>query len=167
MDLSSIQSALQEGSEQMRLTQSLQEQKAALQEGKMPRQEGGWPQGQMSAEQRDIDRALIPAGEETPAPMEHNMVREPGALSDIAPEQEMKHAVHPETGEVLEIHGEPVGSDGLLNHQREQVNEQRALGDYEGADEMAQFERGGNRADWERLDGRDWPEGTRWPGEYG
>ena len=59
MDISQLQTVFQEGSEQSRLTQSLQGQKAALQEGKMPGSTDDSHARYLTPEQHDINNSLL------------------------------------------------------------------------------------------------------------
>ena len=167
MDISQLQTAFQEGSEQSRLTQSLQEQKAALQEGKMPGPAEYINPGGLSSEQRDMNDALLPGDGQEQASLTDTPADGRDPIFDIPDERPMEQGTHPETGEPLEIDGEPVGEDGLTDSQREDVEEMRDLGDDDGARDTAQNYRSGNRDAWEQQTGRDCPDDVRWPDGYG
>ncbi len=167
MDISQMQAVFQEGTEQSRLSQSLQEQKSALQEGTMPEATQDVGPGELSPEQHDINESLLPDDAQAETTYSDSPTEGHDPITDIPDEQQMEQATHPETDEPLEVGGESVGADGLTETQRDHVEDIRNAGDHEGAAEQEQFYRGSNKADWEMETERDWPQDTPWPGEYG
>jgi hypothetical protein len=169
MDISQMQSIFQEGTEQSQFTKQVQEQKSALQEGKIPSPSEDVNPNVLSSGQRDINEALLPGDGQEQNYFADETAEGHDPICDIPDERPMGQAEHPETGEPLEIDGEPIGEDGLTDSQRDEIEDMRNHGDHEGAAETAQFYRGANQSAWEIQHNEDWPEEYRWPigsGEY-